>query len=50
MINEDDARLICSGYWEGDPEHPKEDWMQEVAAGETLSGYWQWVEARREMQ
>lgn len=31
------------GTWGVHPDYPREDWQYEVANGDTLSGYWQWV-------
>lgn len=34
------------GHWGAHPEHPVEDWMYEVANGDTREGYWEWVQRR----
>lgn len=30
------------------PQHPRQDWCAEVAMGNTLRGYWDWVVAQIE--
>lgn len=49
---ESDAREAAgneqSDYWGDDHNHPVSDWMYEVQNGDTRSGYWQWVESRKE--
>ena len=34
------------GYWGEHPEYPVEDWIADVANGDTRRGYWEWVEAK----
>ena len=31
------------GWWNEHPKYPREEWKDEVASGNTLSGYWLWV-------
>lgn len=31
------------GAWSDHPEYPPEDWREEIAAGDTRLGYWEWV-------
>lgn len=33
-----------------DPDHPREDWQAEAAAGDTLLGYWSWVASQYESE
>lgn len=43
------AALIADhGYWGQDPNYPRADWKYEVANGDTLSGYWEWVVEKRD--
>lgn len=34
--------------WEEDPTYPMEDWRYDVSHGDTLLGYWEWVEHQKE--
>lgn len=36
------------GHWDEDPDHPVEDWQNEVANGDTRLGYAEWVKAKKE--
>jgi len=44
-------RLIDTyGYWGQCPQHPRSDWQEEVANGDTLLGYWEWVAERQTVE
>ena len=34
--------------WKEDPFYPMSDWQYEVVNGDTLRGYWEWVECRKQ--
>ena len=36
--------------WEDDPKYPMEDWRYEVANGDELCGYRDWVAKQRELE
>ena len=42
------ARDPSKDHWADDPEYPKSDWQHEVANGDTLRGYRDWVASMRE--
>jgi hypothetical protein len=42
------AALESSSHWEVHPDHPVEDWKDEVANDDTRLGYQEWVENRLE--
>ena len=33
-------------YWDEDPSHPLSDWKYEVSNGDTLQGYYAWIEGQ----
>lgn len=37
------------GLWNEHPDYPRSDWQYEVANGDTISGYWDYVESCIEM-
>jgi len=37
------------GFWGHYPDHPVGDWQDEVAAGNTRLGYWEWVGVQLEL-
>jgi hypothetical protein len=39
-----------SNDWGEDPDHPREDWKNQVACGDTQLGYWEWVEHRKDSE
>lgn len=38
------------GYWGTHAKYTLEDWKLEVANNDTRLGYWDWVEAREELE
>jgi hypothetical protein len=41
-------REQVSDVWDNADDYPRSDWQQEVGNGDTLRGYWSWVEHMRE--
>lgn len=45
----DNIRIHNEDPWKEDPDYPRADWHHEIRENNTLRGYWDWVEHRREM-
>ena len=45
------ALIVDTGgdLWGEHPKHSKSDWKYEVENGDTMLGYWEWVQCRLEM-
>lgn len=50
VLEEPSLRELQEDVWASDPDHPKQDWKDEVENDETHLGYWEWVESQREQQ
>lgn len=48
LLAADQLREKYSLQGDEHPQHSKQDWRSEVAFGDTLRGYWEWVEAKIE--
>ena len=46
-MDETDARLEASDYWDSDDDHPVSDWQGEVVSGDTLMGYHEWLKSQK---
>lgn len=48
VADDQKLRLISEhGYWGELATYPRTDWQYEVANGDTLEGYWDWVIAKQ---
>ncbi len=41
---------LPENLWKEDPLYPMSDWQLEVANKDTLRGYWEWVESKKEAE
>ena len=46
----DKYRHPDGNQWGEHPDFPREDWQYEVSGGDTTLGYWEWFEAKIEME
>jgi hypothetical protein len=42
-VTADALRAKFGGHWGAHPAHSRADWQMEVANGDTVNGYWEWV-------